>query len=119
MEEDKPADQRGTYMAPELFNNSAQTSEGGHQQGMMTITQAPTGPNTGMFSGNTGFWNTGTNQNSSVLSGSYTPETLTTRVTGTTNTLGATSFDAYELSTNQFVRVGSTSSGTGTVLVIF
>lgn len=86
---------------------------------LATVTQVPTGTNTGTFSGNIGFWNTSTHQNSSVLTGTYTTDTLTTRVTGTTNILGATSFAVYKLSTNQFVLVGTTSSDTGALLMVF
>ncbi len=87
--------------------------------GLATITQVPTGSNTGTFSGNAGFWNSTTHQNSGVLAGSYTTDTLTTRVTGTTNILGATSFAVYQISTNQFVLIGITSSDTGAVLIVF
>jgi len=86
---------------------------------LATITQVPSGTNTGTFSGSTAFWSSITNQNSAVLTGSYTSDTLTTRVTGTTNILGAASFAAYQLSTTQFVVIGTTSSDTGAVLVVF
>ena len=86
---------------------------------LATVTQVPAGSNTGTFSGNTGFWNSTTNQNSGVLTGSYTTDTLTTRVTGTTNILGAASFAVYQLSTNQFVLVGTTSSDANAVLMVF
>jgi len=86
---------------------------------LATVTQVPSGTNTGTFSGSTAFWNSITNQNSAVLTGSYTSDTLTTRVTGTTNILGAASFAAYQLSTNQFVVIGTTSSDTGAVLMVF
>jgi hypothetical protein len=85
--------------------------------GQATATQ--TGTNTGAFSGNTAFWNTSTQQNSSVLTGSYTTDLLTTRVTGTSNIPGATSFTIYQLNTNQFVLIGTTSGDTGAVLMIF
>jgi hypothetical protein len=86
---------------------------------LATVTQVPAGSNTGTFSGNTGFWNSTTRQNSGVLTGSYTTDTLTTRATGTTNILGAASFAVYQLSTNQFVLIGTTSSDTGAVLMVF
>ncbi len=86
---------------------------------LATVTQVPSGTNTGTFSGSTAFWNSTTNQNSAVLTGSYTSDTLTTRVTGTTNILGAASFAAYQLSTNQFVLIGTTNSDTGAVLMVF
>jgi hypothetical protein len=86
---------------------------------LSTVTQVPSGTNTGTFSGSTAFWNSTTNQNSAVLTGSYTSDTLTTRVTGTTNILGAASFAAYQLSTNQFVLIGTTNSDTGAVLMVF
>ena len=84
-----------------------------------TVTQAPAGSNTGTFSGNIGFWNSTTNQNFGVLTGNYTTDTLTTRVTGTTDILGAASFAVYQLSTNQFVLIGTTGSDTGAVLMVF
>jgi len=86
---------------------------------LTTVTQVPTGSNTGTFSGNIGFWNSTTHQNSGVLTGTYTTDTLTFRVTGTTNILGAASFAVYQLSTNQFVLVGTTASDTGAVLIVF
>jgi hypothetical protein len=86
---------------------------------LATVTQVPTGTNTGTFSGNIGFWNSSTHQNSSVLTGTYTTDTLTTRVTGTTNILGGASFAVYQLSTNQFVLIGTTASDTGAVLMVF
>jgi hypothetical protein len=86
---------------------------------LATVTQVPAGSNTGTFSGNTGFWNSTTRQNSGVLTGSYTTDTLTTRATGTTNILGAASFAVRQLSTNQFVLIGTTSSDTGAVLMVF
>jgi hypothetical protein len=86
---------------------------------LATVTQVPSGTNTGTFSGNMGFWNSTTHQNSGVLTGSYTTDTLTTRVTGTTNILGAASFAVYQLSTNQFVLIGTASSDTGAVLLVF
>jgi hypothetical protein len=66
-----------------------------------------------------GFRNSSTHQNSSVLTGMYTTDMLTTRVTGTTNIQGAGNFAVYQLSTNQFVLVGTTTSDTGAVLVVF
>jgi hypothetical protein len=86
---------------------------------LATVTQIPSGSNTGTFSGNMGFWNSTTNQNSGVLTGNYTTDTLTTRVTGTTNILGAASFAVYQISTNQFVLIGTASSDTGAVLIVF
>jgi hypothetical protein len=86
---------------------------------LATVTQMPSGSNTGTFSGNVGFWNSTTNQNSGVLTANYTTDTLTSRVTGTTNILGAASFAVYQLSTNQFVLIGTASSDTGAVLLVF
>ena len=87
--------------------------------GLATATQMPTGTNTGALSGNIAFWNTSTHQNSSALTGTYTADPLTTRVTGTTNIAGAASFAIYQLGTNQFVLVGTTSGDTKAVLMIF
>jgi hypothetical protein len=85
---------------------------------LATITQIPSGSNTGTFSANMGFWNSTTNQNSGVLTGNYTTDTLTTRVTGTTNILGAASFAVYQISMNQFLLIGTASSDTVAVLLV-
>ena len=87
--------------------------------GLAKATQVPAGSTTGTFSGNIAFWNTGTQQNSSALTGTYTADPLTTRVTGTTNIPGAASFAIYQLGTNQFVLVGTASDDTEAVLMIF
>lgn len=86
---------------------------------LATVTQSPTGSNTGTFSGNVAFWNSATNQSSGTFTGNHTTDTLTTRVTGTTNISGAASFAIYQLNTNQFVLVGTTSGDTEAVLIIF
>jgi len=77
------------------------------------------GTSTGTFTGNMGFWNTATNQNTGAFSGSYTADTVTTRISGTTDILGAASFAAYQLSTNQFILVGTASGDTAGVLMVF
>ena len=46
-------------------------------------------------------------------------DTFTTRVTGTTNIPGAASFAVYQVSTNEFVLIGITSSDTGAALMVF
>jgi hypothetical protein len=81
-----------------------------------TVTQVPAGSSTGTFSGNIRFWNSATNQNSGVLTGSYT---ITNRVTGTTTIVGATSFAAYQLDANSFVLIGITNGDTTAVLIVF
>jgi len=86
---------------------------------LATVTQEPPGSNTGTFSGNPASWDSATDQTSGALTGNYTTDTLTTRVTGTTNIPGAASFVIYQLNTNQFVLVGTTPSDTGAVLVVF
>ena len=84
-----------------------------------TVTQLPIGTNTGTFSGKLAFWNTGLLQQSSTLSGSYTTDTSTTRVTGTSNIPGASSFVIYQLNSNHFVLVGTTSADTNAVLLVY
>jgi CDP-diacylglycerol pyrophosphatase len=46
-------------------------------------------------------------------------ELFVPQVTRTTNILGAASFAVYQLSTNQFVLIGTTSCDTGAVLLVF
>jgi len=94
--------------------NSATTTVG-----LNTVTQAPTGSSTGNFSGNIAFWNTTSHQNSAALTGSYTTGAGLTRISGTTNIVGANSFAAYPLGTNHYVVIGITSADANGVLVFF
>ena len=86
---------------------------------LSTVTQAPAGSSTGNFSGNIGFWNTTSNQNSAALTGSYTTGAGLTRISGNTNITGANSFAAYPLGTNHYIVVGITPADTAGVLVFF